>query len=257
VKAVFSHWSVPRKVTPQYRVMAALAVSYAAQHYEEVVLTTDEAGEKMFAPLRLPFTEVNIELEGFKAPREAWAAGKLHTYYLQTKPFIHLDFDVFLGKQWKPERFNSVRYLVQSTESHERYIHSLSLVPDVWLDELSLSPAMFYAYNMGVFGGTQVDRIAEYAERALYAIRNSGEFHPYTMPVFEQAFFARFAQDRGLDVTEVLPGPDLEAQAEELGYMHLMAAKEGCPECMSKVRRRLQDLDPDLLLRAELGAAYG
>ena len=259
MKAVFSHWSAPKTahMTPQWRVMAALAVSYAARHYKEVVLVTDGAGEKLFAPLRLPFTEVDLRLEGFKAPLGAWAAGKLRTYYLQTEPFIHIDFDVFLDRCWPAARFNAAKYLVQSTESHERYIHSLSLIPDEWRNELSLPPKLFYAYNMGVFGGTQADSIAEYAERALYAVRNSGDFHPHTMPVFEQAFFARFSQDYGFDVTEVLPGPDIDAQAEELGYIHLMGAKEGCAECMGKVRRRLQDLDPDLLLRAELGAAYG
>ena len=50
--------------------------------------------------LRLPFVHVHTELNALREQDPGWwALGKLHTYGLQTEPFVHVDYDAFM---WLP-----------------------------------------------------------------------------------------------------------------------------------------------------------
>ena len=109
MKAVWSFWTKPfnaqrRFVWPFYRhhLMAwVLSLETSKKHYRETALVTDEEGARLLVDgLGLEFTSVSTELEALRdADPDWWVLGKLWTYRLQDKPFVHIDNDVFF---WRP-----------------------------------------------------------------------------------------------------------------------------------------------------------
>lgn len=77
--------------------MAELSVYSAVRTGYEVVLYTDVEGATLFKQTRCQFNEVKV-VDWFKHDHqdEYWNFCKLQTYSLQTEPFLHIDFDVYL-----------------------------------------------------------------------------------------------------------------------------------------------------------------
>ena len=109
MRAVWSFWSKPfyagsgwRWREPVHHLLAwGLSLRLARSHYPETVLITDTPGKTLLInQLGLSFTHVSTELDRLQDEYPGlWALGKLVTYSLQDKPFVHLDTDVFL---WRP-----------------------------------------------------------------------------------------------------------------------------------------------------------
>ena len=85
---------------PEYNLMSwALSCLSLRQHYDEVALYTDEQGMHVLIDLlHLPYTEVNVVYDEHLCLPQHWAYAKIKTYSVQTKPFLHVDGDVFLPK---------------------------------------------------------------------------------------------------------------------------------------------------------------
>lgn len=247
MRIVYSHWTRPGSMTADKRITLALSVLLARKHYGQIEMVTDTAGADLFQRMGLVFDKVSFDLNGFVVPEGAWAAGKIHAYAIQQEPFIHIDHDVFLFQPF-PEWLTSADVVAQSDEGRWRYNESLTKVLPSHRDIIRLPDERWHAYNTGIFGGNEVEFIQAYAKRSLELIREHTNFHWWTMPVYEQAFLSRFADDHGKEVTLLLKDED---EAEDLGYCHLMECKIR-PECMAKVHRKLQDLDIQLYRRAVL-----
>lgn len=247
MKIVYSHWSRPTKMTADKRITLALSVLLAKKHYGRVEMVTDDAGADLFQRMGLVFDKVSLDLNGFEAPVDAWAAGKIHAYAIQQEPFIHIDHDVFLFQAF-PEWLTSADVVAQSDEPRYRYNDSLTKCLPAHQDILRLPDERWHAYNTGIFGGNDIEFIQAYSNKALELIREYSEFHWWAMPTYEQAFLSRFADDRGKQVTLLLQDED---EAEDLGYCHLMECKFR-PNCMAKVHRKLQDIDIQAYRRAVL-----
>jgi hypothetical protein len=235
------------------RVIFALALTLARQHYSEIEFVTDEDGaDLLVTKVGLKFNRVRTDLQQLDLPRSAWVAGKLKAYALQEEPFIHLDHDVLLF-QPLPEKLLAAPVAVQSTEPagwyHKPRTYCSASAWDECTRPLGASP---FAYNTGLFGGTDLEFIRSYGEKALDNLRREADrkngVSPGCMTVFEQAFLARHAADQRAEVKPLLRN---WSEGEQFGYTHLMCAKQR-PECLLKVRQRLQALDPELLLRAEI-----
>ena len=82
------------------------------QNYGEVTLYTDNLGKELLIDkLEIPYSKVNLELNELQDyPAELWALGKVFTYSLQEKPFIHADTDVFIWNKL-PADFLKVRFI--------------------------------------------------------------------------------------------------------------------------------------------------
>jgi hypothetical protein len=107
IRAIWSFWSAPFEayqqpvwVSPRHHLFSwVLTFELARRHYSETVLVTDDRGKALLADaLRLPFSAVDTSLNAL-AGRDPcwWALGKLYAYATQSRPFVHIDSDVYFG----------------------------------------------------------------------------------------------------------------------------------------------------------------
>lgn len=249
MKAVYSHWSAPRFMSLDHRIILAVSVLLASQHYGRIEMVTDNQGARLFERMQLPFTTVRTDLEGFDVHPLAWAAGKMKAYSIQDEPFVHLDQDVFLFKAL-PERVTQAPIFAQSFEARPLYTASLQRTPEHHRKRLVTPDDDWDCYNVGIIGGHDVEFLRDYATKGLEAIREFEAFDPIAMTVYEQAWLARYARDCGKKVTTLFNHTN-PLEAEALGYCHLMQCKHS-DDCVGRVRRRLQKMDPEMFNRAVL-----
>lgn len=189
---------------PEYNLMSwALSCLSLREHYDEVALYTDEQGKHVLIDLlHLPYTEVNVVYDEHLCLPQHWAYAKIKTYSLQTKPFLHVDGDVYLPKPI-PEEIISSPLIAQNREIGTGYYQGMlkgllqvsgirmtdTLDKDICSDSL-------LSYNMGVFGGSDLNFIHSYCEEAMSfcnsnkSLNLNGNFNI----LFEQILFAYFAE---------------------------------------------------------------
>ena len=189
MRAVWSFWSKPFRgekgrswQSPLHHLLAwGLSLRLARKHFPETMLVTDTPGRALLVDaLGLSFTEVSTELDGFRHCDPGWwSLSKLVAYRAQTKPFIHLDTDVFL---WKPlpAAMLAAPVFAQCPEDHppldtwwgpdpiERAFAELQLeLPAEWEWTRSRAPHLFREANCGIMGANRVDFIKYFASLSL------------------------------------------------------------------------------------------
>lgn len=128
---------------------------------------------------------VSTELDNIKLPSQFlfnwWVAGKMHTYRLQDKPFIHIDYDAWFSKPLKSE-FSNAEIFGQNKET---FTDNNDIYPiREFLENVPIMPSCFskyyklpndYAINVGSFGGNNLSFIHRYADETfkwMYLKRN-------------------------------------------------------------------------------------
>lgn len=77
--------------------MALVSVTSALEQVDNVVCYCDVAGKDYLQTLEIPFTEyVVVDFSALGFNKTFWNYPKLVTYSMQTEPFLHIDFDVYL-----------------------------------------------------------------------------------------------------------------------------------------------------------------
>jgi hypothetical protein len=233
--------------------------------------------------LGLPFDEVETALDDLAgADPEWWALGKLVAYSLQSKPFIHLDADVFL---WKPPstRLLGAPVFAQCPEWHAldaswRNIRAIEhafarhegRLPVEWTFAASRVTTGFREENCGIVGGVRADFLRHYALTALKMARdpaNSAAWaelwtcDDYNM-VLEQFLLAACVDYhtinprsvfRGVEIRYLFPSweraNDMRASSEA-GFSHLLGPSAKLdPDVTTRLERRVERLDPTLARR--------
>jgi hypothetical protein len=208
--------------------------------------------------LGLAFTSVSTALNALDGEDPAWwALGKVLTYALQTKPFVHMDDDVYLWQRLQ-NRVLAAPVLAQSPEYFrigascyrpEDFDGAVAETPDAWLPEEWLwyrcSGVDRRAECCGVFGGNNLPFIAHYARSALRLMQyppNRRAFSRLTDKLnysilFEQYLLSAcvdfhsahaeggFGTTRIAYVFEPADGTPSEPRARALGFTHVMGAK--------------------------------
>ena len=138
------------------------------QYKDNVELITDSAGEEfLIKGLQLPFDSVKVVLDDYdNISSRLWAYGKIVSYSMQNEPFIHIDNDVFITKRF-PDFIEEGELIVQHFEAQrETYQNG-----EVLVDNLFHVPDSYKkyhwengAYNMGIFGGTDIEFIKKYID---------------------------------------------------------------------------------------------
>lgn len=198
---------------PEYNLMSwALSCLSLREHYDEVALYTDEQGKHVLIDLlHLPYTEVHVVYDEHLCLPQHWAYAKIKTYSLQTKPFLHVDGDVYLPKPVS-EDIMDAPLIAQNREKGTKYYrrlmdnfgHESVLELPVYMEE-SLNEESIPSYNMGVFGGNDLDFIHAFCEEAMtLCITNetncsNGNFNL----LFEQMLFASLADLKGTPVSTI------------------------------------------------------
>lgn len=155
---------------PQHNLMSwALSCLSLRTLYDDVTLYTDTEGyEVLINKLRLPYSKVHVCYDETTCLPLHWAYSKVKTYSLQTEPFLHVDGDVFLPKPIPAEVW-AHPLVAQNKEvgtdyykdMMQRVLHNQNItIPDC-IREVLREDALA-SYNMGVFGGSDLNFIQRY-----------------------------------------------------------------------------------------------
>ena len=285
MRAVWSFWSKPfyagrgwRWREPVHHLLAwGLSLRLARSHYPETVLITDTPGKTLLVnQLGLPFTHVSTELDRLQSEYPGlWALGKLVTYSLQDKPFVHLDTDVFL---WRPlpGRITSAPVLAQHPENYhladegcgpriiEKAFAQAGLdLPAEWEWSRSRREQTSREANCGILGGTDTGFIQHYARLALDLAQNPRYSAAWaSIPdrdglntILEQFFLIACLDFHRSDPASPFSGtyirylfPSFETAfnpnyAARLGYTHLLADAKTNAYLTSRLEQRTQRED--------------
>lgn len=270
MKAVMSYWSAPERLrrSPGHEALWGLSFACAQRAFGGVTLVTDKAGAvRLVEDLGLPFDEVRVTLDG-AAPEgleHVWAAGKLRVYQQMEEPFIHLDHDVFLFKR-PPEKFLSAGVFAQHKEhldgdgrvaGRPGVSYPLPLLRSVprlpALVRAALDAPEKGAHNFGVFGGSSLDCIHEYANQAIATLRDPANFEAFrkmdgtaASMFLEQFFLTPFAKEHGVEVTPLLFEDASDEEAEALGYAHFAGESKHTPQVTAACWKRISEHFPHI-----------
>jgi len=235
--------------------------------YDHVEIITDTAGKELLIDqLKLPYTSVDTSLEALDDLNpEFWAVGKLYSFSLQKRPFIHVDGDVYIWEKF-PARLENADLIAQSREIGfsfyrkvlDEIIPAGATVPDVVLNNYN-NGLPINAYNAGIIGGKNLRFFEDYARLAIH-FALSGEYFLGNVPagmfnaVYEQHLCYCLAANKGIHVeclSDELDKAVLNAQLKGLAnfrsapggtkYIHLFGedAKKNpavCEELANKLR---------------------
>lgn len=200
---------------PEYNLMSwTLSCLSLREHYDEVALYTDERGKHVLIDLlHLPYTEVHVVYDDELCLPQHWAYAKVKTYSLQTRPFLHVDGDVFLPKPI-PEDLSVAPLIAQNREIGTAYYKGMMdkvlsysdiILPDYI--KKSLQDDSILSYNMGLFGGTDVIFIQRYCEEVFRFMEenhmndtNYKHSEVWCNILFEQIFLAVLAKKSSIQV---------------------------------------------------------
>ena len=201
---------------PEYNLMSwTLSCLSLREHYNEVALYTDEQGKHVLIDLlHLPYTEVHVVYDEHLCLPQHWAYAKIKTYSLQTKPFVHVDGDVFLPRPI-PEDIMRAPLIAQNKERGTEYYRKMmdKLRQESVLDlpeymEDALREESIASYNMGLFGGNDLDFIRAFSKEAMTLCDankedcSDGNFNL----LFEQMLLASIARQKDIPISTVYPG---------------------------------------------------
>lgn len=146
-----------------------LSTNQLAKFYE-VELYTDQKGyEILIDKLQLPYHKVHVVLDELNHYHKSlWAMPKIKTYSLQNEPFLHVDGDVFIWKEFSDDLLSG-DFITQNLEITTEYYEemwkdiypNLVFVPNEMKDYINNHNN--YAYNMGIIGGNNYDYFKKYA----------------------------------------------------------------------------------------------
>ena len=204
---------------PEYNLMSwALSCLSLREHYDEVALYTDSEGKRILIDeLHLPYTEVNVVFDDFPCLPQHWALAKIKTYSLQTKPFLHVDGDVYVSQPFS-EEILTAPLVAQNREIGTRYYRAMmdrllkysSLLLPEYIEK-GMHEESVVSYNMGFLGGTDLDFIHRYCQE-VFGFMEKNRMNDPTCPhstvdcnvFFEQVIFAMMADREHRTVASVL-----------------------------------------------------
>jgi len=183
-----------------------LSVNQLVKYYDEVELVTDRFGyELLIEKLQLPYTNVHVVLDELNNyPKDLWALAKIKAYQMQTEPFLHIDGDVFVWERFSDELLNS-NLVAQNIETTSDYYRTMWADIRPHLTHLPASMELFdqsihnKAYNMGIFGGNNIDFLHKYCKASFdFVDKNQANFaniDQFNFNIFfEQVLFHEMAQ---------------------------------------------------------------
>lgn len=204
---------------PEYNLMSwALSCLSLREHYDEVALYTDQDGfDVLINRLHLPYTEVNVVYDKNLCLPHHWAYAKIKTYSMQTKPFLHVDGDVYLP-QPIPEEIANAPLIAQNKEIGTAYyrdmMYSVLHNPNMQLPhcvQKGLQEDSISSYNMGVFGGNDLQFVKQYCDDVqdffdINGINNSNNINSRIECniFFEQILFAALVEEKKKKVSNII-----------------------------------------------------
>jgi len=286
MRAVWSFWSEPFErfywrqwgSAENHLLAWVISVNAASRHYADTMLVTDARGKALLVDeLGLRFAQVSTALDRLDGYDPGlWMTGKLVAYSLQTKPFVHLDSDVFLWRRLPPslerapvlaqhpERYADGKAVYSPEALDASFTAAGGVLPEEWMWARSQGPVV-RAENCGILGGQRADFLRHYAQSALDLIEAPGNaaawakvvdkwHHNYLIEQFLLSAMLDFHRHhpvspfRGVHARYLFEswGDALDPQsAQSRGFTHLMAGAKRAPSVMQRIVRRVERDWPD------------
>ena len=226
IQAVQTLWTAGKRLTddsfgwkhPKYHLMSwALSCLELRQTYDSVVLYADSAAAQVLADkMGLPYTDVKACYDHLPVSPRHWSYAKIMTYKDQSRPFLHIDGDVFLPRALS-KGITEAGLVVQNRENVTSYYRDMFdkilcqfpiHLPEYLSDALrSTAPV---SYNAGVFGGSDIHFIQRYCDEVAALYRDNGLYDTDKSlgngfnVLSEQVLFAALASAERKHVTTVL-----------------------------------------------------
>ena len=223
--------------------------------------------------LKLPYKEVHVVYDDLAVLPHHWAIAKIKTYTLQEEPFIHVDGDIYIPNALS-DNILKAALVAQNREIGTKYYRrmvdrmlSFGTIKLPRYIEQGLEEESISSYNMGIFGGNDVDFIHEYCDEALRFVRDN-DINNASLPhsrvvcniFFEQIILAAFADLKKRKVASVL-GRDVKdegysgfefcdlAYYEQRAFFHLLGGHKRNPYNCDMLGKTLLRLYPEYYKR--------
>lgn len=239
----------------------ALSCMQFKKYYQEVELVTDKRGyDLLISTLELPYTSVKVVLDDLNDYHpDLWALGKIYTYSVQDKPFIHADGDIYIWGELFPEMTQRPLY-AQNIERYDAYykpvyyslVENFEYIPAVLSDFEDNHQST--AINAGIIGGYDIDFFQEYTKGVFEFIdHNRDHLHKINIgkfnPIFEQSYFYALADQKKLPIECLFKNEinnsfdgmaDFTGVPAKVRYIHTMAGYKKLKHIEDQLRDRLQ-----------------
>ncbi len=189
-----------------------------SKFYPETVLYTDDYGIKIFGDiLGIPYANIFTDLNNLDVHPNLWALGKVFTYSLQTRPFIHIDNDIFLWSRL-PQNIENASLCCQNREILTKdYLKALKMMRE----DFQTVPQLFncdpdiQSINAGIIGGHNINFINYYSNIIIETYRSHRKEFEYRKfesgyynIIIEQLSFAKLANENDEKITFLIDGLD-------------------------------------------------
>jgi len=275
-KAVFSYFNADESFGnncgfARYRdflYTTSLSILCASRVFKEVQFISTDWGVDVFTEIGIPVTDYSTKLNEIKdISKYFWAYGKLLAYTEQTKPFVHIDNDVFL---WEPlpRKILMAKLCFQSLEPFDaqgyQYYNQLKecwnmakVRPQVIVD----NEVTDFAYNCGICGGNDVEFFKEHRECSaeyIFAPENQNLFFRKFRDMaihqnlfHEQYFIASLIQKHDMRKSVRVLSDNAMDIPGKFKYTHLWGTTKTDRGMMARVQIRLREESRDLHDRVE------
>ena len=242
----------------------ALSCHQLRKFYSEVELVTDKLGEELLIRnLKLPYTSVKVELNRLDDfGSDLWALGKIFSYGIQTKPFIHVDSDVFIWAKL-PNEIESSNLLCQNFDLNmpdylialKKIIMMKFYMPIEMTQEITRTKDIL-GCNAGIIGGCDHNFFKGFSRSAFDFVRRNErklkmtqDFPGFNL-LLEQFLYRCLAARKNLNITPYFNETDdgsknfklvmFQSTPSTIKYNHVVADFKKNNEISEKVKMLLR-----------------
>jgi hypothetical protein len=234
--------------------MHKLSAMLALKNYGNITLITTKKGLDLLSGI--PYTNIELfEEDVDKTFKDTWSISKMYAYKQIAKknePFLHIDYDVFLFKRL-PDWFEKSNICYQHIEEskHISYYYKFDTFFEFCKNTYLSDKSLRFAYNLGVFGGNDIESINFYLNEAfkLYFDKENlesfwlktglGLYHGTKTTLLEQWYLACCLKKINVIPTPLFENNDkINIDAVDLGYCHVWGAKN-INEVHEKIKNKI------------------
>ena len=188
VKIIFTNYFGQNDLLPDggfFLELAALSNYYAQKHGYQTHFFGDEQSIELVKKIKynqiskLPETELN------KIPKCLWSLSKFVSISMMNEPFLHLDMDLILKKNVKPEILKSD---IICCHTEEYVSHKLKNLNEAFKETClfdNFDASKFMSFNCSILGGQNFEYIKSKTNFLLEHVYKNKEYFDYTDKLYK------------------------------------------------------------------------
>jgi hypothetical protein len=231
--------------------MTALSILYCHLWYKDIELYVDETAYKFLYMLPCRVTVMPSTQN-----KELWMKSKINAIQKQTRPFVHLDTDVFI-KQKINFNFEEVLLERKEVDYHVHYKKQVNFFNQYTQNIPFWQANLGHSYSCGIIGFNDLilrnEFVKAYYDMEEIYLEQQKKFMPLKQEgyepciILEQYSLASLLHYNDIKPSLLLKGNNLSEQrkhANEIGYAHLYGIKKYKKEIVNEIEHRLYKIFP-------------